>query len=1161
MKLLKCLGDAFAGCTVGYGEVVLLPEEIEDLWQIFNMLLIGDAVQATTFRKVTKESSSGSVDSQRVKLTLRVRVISIDFDPEGEQLRLGGVTISEHESVRLGSHHTLEIELHRSFTLIKDDWDSVSVGRVQEATAGPAEGADVAAIMMHHGLATLCLVSGGMSITKARLETVIPKRGSAVAMAGAKKAVLKWHEQILQAILRHVDFSRIKVVILGGPGFTKDAFWGWIIEEAARRELRELLLSRPKWVLAHASTGHKHGLKELLVDPSVSLRIANTKAAAEVMLLSRFFELLSTDPDRCTYGYNYVQAACEQGALETLLLTDNLFRIQNVQQRQKYVGLVEAAKEAGAKVLILSSLHVSGEQLAQLSGVAALLRFPLPLDDLVCGPDEDSSDEETPSSATRADQRYLPEDMVRDLCDESSSDAEDATPTATDHRAAGSMWTEVAHAENMDSESLLAGNSLFGGDRLFDLPKVRRGGHSSDSQIGSSVAGVAEDDSKATRLRSWAAEVAELEDLYGDDLIHDDGAADAASLAEGARLTGGVELTAAFTVLLEEGGGAVPDVWLSVSLCEGYPHAGDIPTFGLQEAEDLAPGAEALVQAAESAAREGLSSGVRNVVDDAITAATHALMRWRAGTPSLATSATQQVNAGASAAQAATKPLSSATVPQKPQLPPATAMEGGVKSVTAAVEAASSNRRAICAGAPVSSSTVDTTFAPGDEPSSCKDCKRTLPASAFSKRMYGQGSAARRCIECTAAFVATERADSTARSKVERRGESGAIEATAKTEKGAVSAAQGVASNLLVGGVAAEVKPEVEVEHPDQESECNFHPTARPEEFPSLGELGKSLVADETAVADVGTVAPAEAAAAASVVSVAVVGPEPDVLPQRANRRTRSAAGSAVGSAAGSVVGSAAGSAVGSAGSVSVSMGCAASSVANSGASPAVQQSEREGHDQEGQTPIKPSSRAAPACQVGEVCEVQHWTTPSVALPAAAARMAARMAQAQIQPLRPGSARSAALPPTQGKTPPVAMQSALANTVLAAPPPARVNRPPAPLPPAQGKKATLSPAQGNAAPATLPPAQGKAALPLARAKAVSSAKVDSANADLHVSAGELPLPSPADIQLNPSDADPFFGWNPSGGRCYRRAGGKSSSPRQGNPPPSSTTRGKGSPPR
>ena len=46
--------------------------------------------------------------------------------------------------------------------------------------------------------------------------------------------------------------------------------------------------------------------------------------------------------------------------------------------RKKYVRLVESAKENGCEVKIFSSMHVSGESLGQLSGIAAILRFPMP---------------------------------------------------------------------------------------------------------------------------------------------------------------------------------------------------------------------------------------------------------------------------------------------------------------------------------------------------------------------------------------------------------------------------------------------------------------------------------------------------------------------------------------------------------------------------------------------------------------------------------------------------------------------------------------------------------------------------------------------------------------------------------------------------------------
>lgn len=47
-------------------------------------------------------------------------------------------------------------------------------------------------------------------------------------------------------------------------------------------------------------------------------------------------------------------------------------------ERRKWVAVVEEVKNAGGEVLIFSSIHESGKQLDQLTGVAAILNFPLP---------------------------------------------------------------------------------------------------------------------------------------------------------------------------------------------------------------------------------------------------------------------------------------------------------------------------------------------------------------------------------------------------------------------------------------------------------------------------------------------------------------------------------------------------------------------------------------------------------------------------------------------------------------------------------------------------------------------------------------------------------------------------------------------------------------
>ena len=104
--------------------------------------------------------------------------------------------------------------------------------------------------------------------------------------------------------------------------------------------------------------------------------------------------MLQTAPDRAWYGCNHVEKANAQQAIHILMVTDGLFRAANLSTRRRYVALVESAKENGAEVMVFSSMHVSGHRLAQLSGVAAILRFPVPDDGLGDDSSSESSDDD-----------------------------------------------------------------------------------------------------------------------------------------------------------------------------------------------------------------------------------------------------------------------------------------------------------------------------------------------------------------------------------------------------------------------------------------------------------------------------------------------------------------------------------------------------------------------------------------------------------------------------------------------------------------------------------------------------------------------------------------------------------------------------------------------
>ncbi|KAJ6306714.1 hypothetical protein OIU78_021931 [Salix suchowensis] len=330
---------------------------------------------AVTVRKVLRETATGR-DAERVKLKLEIKVEAIEYDKVGSVLRIRGKNVLENEHVKIGAFHTLEIELHRPFVLRKELWDSLALDVLKQAS-DPAASADLAVVLMQEGLAHILLVGRSMTTTRAKIETSIPRKHGP-AIAGYEGALNKFFEHVLQAFLKHVDFNVVRCAVIASPGFTKDQFHRHLLLEAERRQLRPIIENKSHIVLVHTSSGYKHSLREVLDAPNVMNMIKDTKAAQEVRVLKDFFDMLSNDPDRACYGPKHVEVAHERMAVQTLLITDELFRNADIPMRKKYVDLVNSVKSSGGNVHIFSSMHVSGEQLAQLTGVAAILRFPLP---------------------------------------------------------------------------------------------------------------------------------------------------------------------------------------------------------------------------------------------------------------------------------------------------------------------------------------------------------------------------------------------------------------------------------------------------------------------------------------------------------------------------------------------------------------------------------------------------------------------------------------------------------------------------------------------------------------------------------------------------------------------------------------------------------------
>ncbi len=330
---------------------------------------------------------------------LTIRVTSIFFDPAASTLSVTGTVYVENAYVAMGQYHTLDLELHRPFTLWKKHgWDSVAQDTLREALRQDKDGA-VAAVVMQEGLANICLITDFQTLLKQRVESSVPKKRSAAS--DQDSGMRRFYEKTLSTLLRAIDFSEPRMLLLASPGFVAQEFKKYINEEGSRKTDKLLRRIAKDAVVVHSSSGHLHSLNEVLKSPEASALMKDKRFSNETALMDEFFDRLRKDDGRAWYGTKPVEKAVREGAVGrgggVLLVNNSLFRSMDIAVRKRYVALVDKVREDGGEARVLSSDHESGQRLDGLGGIAVILTYP------ILDLDEENEEEEGEGDGADAD--------------------------------------------------------------------------------------------------------------------------------------------------------------------------------------------------------------------------------------------------------------------------------------------------------------------------------------------------------------------------------------------------------------------------------------------------------------------------------------------------------------------------------------------------------------------------------------------------------------------------------------------------------------------------------------------------------------------------------------------------------------------------------------
>jgi protein pelota len=346
------------------GFVKVVPTSDDDLWHLYNVIYKGDEVYAFSSRVIKSEKEySRPKSGERVSAFMGVSVETVAWDKFLGKLRVHGLIIHAPDLFPTGAHHTLNIALNQPATIVKKQWPKHLLERLRMASKN------------ERSLIVLSIDDEGYAVAETRQYGVDIKVEERVKLPGKleadKRAAVKkgYFKNVLDS-LRRVWFREHNLIVIVGVGFVKNDFAKFAKEAAA--DVAKSVID-----LKSVNNGGVGGIYEalrsgVLLKAGKQLRICN-----ETELMEEVMKRLGKNEGTVTYGLQAVENAKKMGAIERLIIADTMLRESGEEVRLNLEKLMREVEHQRGGISLISTEHESGTKLLALSGIAALLRFPV----------------------------------------------------------------------------------------------------------------------------------------------------------------------------------------------------------------------------------------------------------------------------------------------------------------------------------------------------------------------------------------------------------------------------------------------------------------------------------------------------------------------------------------------------------------------------------------------------------------------------------------------------------------------------------------------------------------------------------------------------------------------------------------------------------------
>lgn len=222
-------------------------------------------------------------------------------------------------------------------------------------------------IVMDRRDATIALLKGKSIIPILNTHSEVPGKFKAGGQSAARfmrirqDAVKDHYKKVGDHVKdQFLTNTELKGIIVGGPGPSK---YDFVDGPYITADIKKKIIA----IKDVCYTGD-FGLQELL-DKSQDV-LAKEEVAGEKKVMNDFFTLLSTNPEKTSYGEKEVMKNLKIGAVDKLLLSEEL-------DDNKIDEFEKIAEQFGTEVIIVSTETREGVQLRDMGKIVAILRYDI----------------------------------------------------------------------------------------------------------------------------------------------------------------------------------------------------------------------------------------------------------------------------------------------------------------------------------------------------------------------------------------------------------------------------------------------------------------------------------------------------------------------------------------------------------------------------------------------------------------------------------------------------------------------------------------------------------------------------------------------------------------------------------------------------------------